>query len=236
MIWIKTSSRGALQATSRAGSGVAGCMTMSGFDRKKHWEEVYSTRSSHEVSWHQDVPGPSLDLIARAEIPKSAPIIDIGGGASRLADHLLASGFHDISVLDISAIALQEARRRLGRQAAAIQWIEADVTRFEPERRYALWHDRAAFHFLMDRADRERYVDIMLRSLEEGGQAIIAAFAEDGPGKCSGLDVQRYGRASMQQALGAGMRLVEASSDRHLTPSGVEQLFTFYRFRRRRNG
>lgn len=208
-------------------------MTQSKSNRKQHWENVYRTRAPRETSWHQDVPAPSLDMIARAGIGRASAIIDIGGGASLLVDHLLETGYRDISVLDISAEALRRAQKRLGDRAGTIKWIEADVTRFTPERQYALWHDRAAFHFLTDPADRERYVDVLLRALEPGGQAIIATFAENGPLKCSGLDVQRYGRTAVQHALGDGMRLVQELYDRHITPTGGEQEFAFYRFERR---
>jgi hypothetical protein len=207
---------------------------MTSIDRKMHWEGVYRDRPPEETSWHQDNPQASLRLIESSGAAIGDPLIDIGGGASRLVDNLLARGFPDVTVLDISGRALEEARVRLGPEASRARWIEADVTAFEPERSYRLWHDRAAFHFLTDPADRRRYRAALSAGLEVGGSLVIAAFAPDGPPRCSGLEVVRYDAASLASELGSGFVLEEESRELHRTPQGKEQRFGFYRFRRRR--
>ncbi|HKJ87557.1 MAG TPA: class I SAM-dependent methyltransferase, partial [Gammaproteobacteria bacterium] len=161
-------------------------------DRKQHWEDVYSRRSPEEVSWYQDRPDLSLKLMGEADISLDTPILDAGGGASNLVDHLLDGGYTDVTVLDLSATALEHARRRLGERAARVSWIEGDVTAFRPERAYGLWHDRAVFHFLTDPSDRAAYGEVLHRALPVGGRAVIATFGPDGPEKCSGLPVVRY--------------------------------------------
>ena len=201
-------------------------------DRKQHWERVYSLKSAQEVSWYQAQPDTSLTMIRRAAAGKTAAVIDIGGGASRLVDCLLKQGCPDLTVLDISGKALEQARDRLGPLASRVAWIEADVTAFEPTRTWDVWHDRAAFHFLTDAADRERYLSVLNRALAAGGQVIIAAFAIDGPQKCSGLDVERYDAAKLAETLGPGFALEESCPEIHLTPAGGEQRFGFHRFRR----
>jgi hypothetical protein len=198
-----------------------------------HWEGVYRDRRPEETSWHQDDPQASLRLIESSGAAIGDPVIDIGGGASRLVDRLLGRGYADLSVLDISGRALDEARTRLGPEAARVRWIEADVTAFDPDRRYRLWHDRAAFHFLIDPTDRLRYRTALSAGLEVGGWLVIAAFAPDGPPRCSGLDVVRYDADSLAAELGSGFELEEESREIHLTPQGKEQRFGFFRFRRR---
>jgi SAM-dependent methyltransferase len=200
--------------------------------RKEHWEDAWSARSAEQLSWYQDEPTQSLQLIARAAGDSRPSVIDIGGGASRLVDGLLAHGFADVSVLDISATALQAAQRRLGPRAAAVTWICADVTGFRPARRYGIWHDRAAFHFLVEPSDRCAYVAALGAALEPGGQAIIATFALDGPPRCSGLDVVRYDATTLAAELGSGYRLEEESAETHTTPAGKPQRFAWFRFRR----
>ncbi|MEW6645845.1 MAG: class I SAM-dependent methyltransferase [Pseudomonadota bacterium] len=199
-------------------------------DRKQHWEQVYAQKQPTEVSWFQPRPEYSLRLIAAAAIDKSQPIIDMGGGASRLVDNLLAEGYGDISVLDISAAALQHTRERLGAPAAQVTWIEADATAFEPPKSYALWHDRAVFHFLTAAADRQAYRQRLERGLRSGGQLIIATFALDGPEKCSNLPVQRYSPETLSAELGADYRLVETLTEGHITPAQKEQRFVYCRF------
>lgn len=201
-------------------------------DRKQHWEAVYSDKQVHETSWHQPVPGPSLGMIAAAAGGGKPGLIDVGGGASLLVDCLLDQGFRDLTVLDISALALEQARQRLGARASLVEWIEADVTAYTPARTFAIWHDRAAFHFLTAAQDRRRYVEVLRAALAPGGQAIIAAFALDGPERCSGLEIVRYDARGLGAELGPEFGLEEARSEVHLTPSGREQRFGFYRFRR----
>ena len=202
-------------------------------DRKLHWEQVYTDKAVHETSWHQANPLPSLSMISAAASADTPSLIDIGGGASLLVDHLLGLGYRDLSVLDIAGAALAQARQRLGPAAAQVEWIESDVTKFEPERTWEIWHDRAAFHFLTDAADRRRYIAVLRRALAEDGQAIIAAFAPDGPSRCSGLEVVRYDAASLAAELGAGFVLREERSEAHRTPADREQRFGFYRFSKR---
>lgn len=201
-------------------------------DRKQHWEQVYTEKSPQETSWHQAVPTLSLQMIRHAAAGHKPSLIDVGGGASRLADLLLEQGFPDLTVLDISGRALEQVRMRLGSRARAVELIEADVTTYEPSRTWEIWHDRAAFHFLTDAADRGRYVDVLRRSLAAGGQAIIAAFALDGPEKCSGLEIVRYNAQSLGRELGPGFVLEEEHAEVHLTPAGKQQRFGFYRFRK----
>lgn len=202
-------------------------------DRKQHWEQVYAQKQPTEVSWFQPRPEYSLRLIAAAGVDKSQPIIDMGGGASRLVDNLLDEGYRDISVLDISAAALQHTRARLGGRAAQVSWIEADATAFEPPKSYALWHDRAVFHFLTDPADRQAYRQRLARGLRSGGHLIIATFALDGPEKCSNLPVQRYSPEALSAELGSDYTLVETLSEGHITPAQKEQRFVYCRFVRK---
>lgn len=205
---------------------------MENASRQAHWENVYVTRGENEVSWFQENPAPSLDLIAQAGAVRDSAIIDIGGGASRLVDHLVAQGFADITVLDLSGAALQAAKARLGARASRVHWVVADATTWEPVKQYDIWHDRAAFHFLTDENDRAAYVARLTRGLKSGGHAIIATFAPDGPEKCSGLPVVRYDSASLGLALGAAFKLLHAWRHEHATPWGSRQSFQFSIFRR----
>lgn len=200
-------------------------------ERKKHWEAVYGSRAAEETSWYQRRPDISLDMIRDACPDRDAGLIDVGGGASTLVDHLLSDGYSDLTVLDLSAAALAQAQTRLGEAARRVAWLEADVTRFEPPRRWALWHDRAAFHFLVDRADRQAYLQRLGAALTPGGQVIIATFAPDGPPRCSGLEVVRYDAETLAAELGPPYSLLESRWETHRTPQGREQRFGFHRFR-----
>lgn len=199
-------------------------------ERKQHWEQVYQQKQPTEVSWFQPRPEISLQLIARCDVTKDAPIIDVGGGASRLVDNLLAEGFSDVSVLDISGAALQHARQRLGAAAEQVSWIEADATQFQPPRQYVLWHDRAVFHFLIDAADRELYRQRLNAGLASGAHLIIATFALDGPTMCSNLPIQRYSPETLAAELGAGFELVETVTELHITPVQKQQSFVYCHF------
>jgi SAM-dependent methyltransferase len=201
-------------------------------DRKQHWEEVYQQKAEDAVSWFQVHPDYSLELIRAAGVKPAEPIIDVGGGASRLVDHLLDKGYTDLTVLDIAEAALERSGARLGRRALKVQWLVADVTRWQPERRYRLWHDRAVFHFLTEPADRHAYRERLEAALAPGAHAIIASFALDGPEKCSGLAVQRYSPASLAAELGAGFRLLSSRDEAHLTPAGKLQHFQYSMFMR----
>ena len=201
---------------------------------KDHWEAVYTTtKDEADVSWFQDSPVPSLELIEQARPDKDAAIIDVGGGASRLADSLLERGFRRVTVLDISAAALDLSALRLGRRASEIQWIVDDVTAWEPVQRFDIWHDRAAFHFLVEATDRAAYIARLKQALVPGGYAIIGSFAADGPQTCSGLPVHRYDAAGLARELGEDFVLVNSRPHDHATPWNAQQRFQFSMFRRR---
>lgn len=199
---------------------------------QEHWQNVYASRDETKVSWFQEDPAPSLELIALAGAGPSDAIIDVGGGASRLVDALLDRGYADVTVLDLSENALAAARRRLGARGGAVRWIAADAREWEPARRHALWHDRAAFHFLTDEADQRAYLDRLRRGLAMGGHVVIATFAPDGPERCSGLPVARHDAASLSALLGPGFALVRTLSHEHVTPAGSVQKFQFSLFTR----
>ncbi len=199
-------------------------------NRKKHWDKAHAARQVREVSWYEQLPAISLRMIKNSGVATDAPLIDAGGGASLLVDFLLETGYQDITVLDLSGIALNKARRRLGKRASKVEWIEQDITCFEAERKYSLWHDRALFHFLTLKDDRKKYLEALENSLQPGGQFVISAFALDGPAKCSGLDVVRYDAEKLQVELGEGFTLLEQEQVLHQTPAQKEQLFGFYRF------
>ncbi len=205
---------------------------MSGTARQVHWQTVYRSKGETDVSWFEAEPAVSLDLVARAGTPPEAAVIDIGGGASRLVDHLLDRGFADVTVLDLSEAALAAARARLGGRAAQVQWIVADATTWTPPRRYHLWHDRAAFHFLTEPADRTAYMARLRQAIAPGGHVVIGTFAPDGPARCSGLPVIRHDADSLAAALGPGFVLVDTRRQAHVTPSGPVQRFQFCTFRR----
>ena len=202
-------------------------------DRREHWNKVYATRSHDEVSWFETTPAASMDLIGRAGVDRASGAIDVGGGVSGLAEALLDAGYAPVTVVDVSGEALQRLRARLGARAADVEFVESDITAFRPARAYGLWHDRAVFHFLTEPADQRAYVEVLERALQPGGAAVIAAFALDGPTRCSGLDVQRYDAATLAERLGAGFRLLESCNVLHRTPSGAEQRFGYHLFRRR---
>ncbi len=199
-------------------------------DRKNHWESIYKHKSPLKVSWYSAEPALSLQLIHNCQIAFDAPLIDVGGGASLLVDRLLDEGFSDLAVLDVSGEALRFARNRLGARAGLVEWFETDITRFTPPRRFLLWHDRAVFHFLTGKADRNRYVHVLRQSLIPGGHLIIMAFAIDGPEKCSGLDVVQYDVNKLESELGSDFKLCESGHQVHITPAGKQQKFAYFRF------
>jgi len=199
--------------------------------RQAHWEGVYTQKSESEVSWFQENPAPSIEMIEQVGATAASAIVDIGGGASRLVDNLIDRGFEDVTVLDLSEAALEAAKARLGSGAAQVHWIVADATVWEPLKAYDIWHDRAAFHFLTENGDRAAYVARLERALKVGGYAIIATFALDGPERCSGLSVVRYDPASLGEALGRSFQLVDTRRHAHATPWGTEQSFQFSVFR-----
>ena len=195
---------------------------------KEHWERVYSTKAPTAVSWYQEHAALSVRLIEKTGVPKTAAIIDVGGGASTLVDDLLARGYHNVTVLDLSATALQAAKARLGSRADSVTWIEADICRAAlPENAYDVWHDRAVFHFLTAPGDRQAYVRTTLRSVRPGGHVIVATFAEDGPTQCSGLPVMRYSADELHAQFGKAFALVAHDRESHHTPFGTIQEFTY---------
>lgn len=200
-------------------------------ERKTHWDKVYQDKSPLEVSWYQGKPALSLELIEHTGIAKTDAVIDIGGGASTLVDYLLEDGYSNLSVLDISAKALTHAQQRLGPRAQRVQWVISDITEFNPPVQYALWHDRAVFHFLTDPADRQRYVSALQNGLQHGGHLIMAAFAIGGPLKCSGLDIEQYDAEKLGRELGPAFELEEERAESHRTPDGREQKFGYFRYR-----
>jgi SAM-dependent methyltransferase len=206
--------------------------TMESESRQAHWENVYTSKGESEVSWFQENPAPSLALIAEIGATPASVIIDIGGGASRLVDHLIDQGFRDVTVLDLSAAALEAAKARLGERAGRAHWLVADATTWEPSRAYDVWHDRAAFHFLTEEGDRAAYIARLEQGLKIGGHAIIATFALAGPEKCSGLPVMRYDAARLGQTLGAAFKLLQSHGNDHATPWGSHQQFQFSVFQR----
>jgi len=201
--------------------------------RTKHWETVYDAKHFTDVSWYQSRPDTSLRMIRESGIARTDAIIDIGGGASTLVDHLLEAGYADVSVLDLAAGAFRQSRERLGARAGEVRWLVADVTRFEPERLYALWHDRAVLHFLTAGADRERYVSVLREAVAPGGAVLLATFGPDGPLRCSGLEVRRYDLDRMRDLLGPEFDLADHVLEDHRTPSGGTQQFLCTRWRRK---
>ena len=187
-------------------------------DRKIHWETVYQEKSETQVSWFQESPALSLELISALTPAPEASIIDVGGGASRLVDELVMRGYGDVTILDLSQAALQAAQARLGPKAHGVEWIAADATHWRPQRTYDLWHDRAAFHFLTSPDDRARYIQHLTKALAPGGHAIIATFALDGPDRCSGLPVVRYDAAALGAELGDVFSLIDTRAHAHSTP------------------
>ncbi len=202
------------------------------FDSKHHWGKVYQDKEPGQVSWYQSYPRVSLDMIASTKISLNKKIIDVGAGASVLVDKLLEIGFKDITVLDISLKAIEYSQERLKQNASKIKWIEADITDFEPPEQYDLWHDRAVFHFLTNQQDRKKYVCTMEKAVKVGGHVIMAAFALDGPLKCSGLDVERYDSQKMEIELGSSFELVKSIDEVHKTPWDKEQKFTYCYFKK----
>ena len=205
---------------------------MNDVNRKAHWETVYTTKAENQVSWFQENPAPSFELIDLARPTLESAIVDIGGGASRLVDGLVARGFNHVTVLDISKAALDAAKARLGERASQVQWIVADVTAWSPTQTFDVWHDRAAFHFLIDAADRSAYVKLMRQALKPDGHIIIGTFAIDGPEKCSGLPINRYDADSLAKELGEGFGLIDNRQHDHSTPWNSAQRFQFCMFRR----
>ncbi len=203
-------------------------------NRKTHWDKIYASKKSGEVSWYQPRLEKSLELIRATGIGKNAAIIDLGGGASTLVDDLLASSFTNLTVLDISSAAIQTAQARLGVRAKQVTWLEADVTRAAlPPNHYDVWHDRAVFHFLTDAEDRQRYVGAVNHAVRPGGHVIVATFGPCGPLQCSGLDIARYTPQQLHGEFGGNYELLRSVTEDHVTPAGKHQEFIYCYCRKR---
>jgi trans-aconitate methyltransferase len=198
---------------------------------KEHWDTIYQTKQPNEVSWTQEVPAVSLEFIHKFSIPKTAKIIDIGGGDSKLVDFLLAEGYSNVSVLDISESAILRAKERLGKDANKAKWIVCDILDFRPKEKYDVWHDRAAFHFQTDAAQIEKYLQIVKKSVD--GLVIVGTFSVDGPFKCSGLEIKQYDEQGMKEKFEtSGFQNLACKREDHITPSGAVQNFVFCSFMR----
>ena len=200
---------------------------------RAHWDAVYRRDAVEKLSWYQAEARTSLELIRRGAPSTGAHILDAGGGASTLVDGLLAAGYTHVGVLDLAPTALERARARLGAQAPRVRWIEADILTFDfPQHSVDVWHDRAVFHFLTEPGDRARYLEQVRHAVRPGGIVLVATFADDGPTRCSGLDVVRYTPDALLREFGDDFRLLEAARETHVTPRGIPQAFTFCLFRR----
>jgi trans-aconitate methyltransferase len=202
------------------------------YDPVRHWNDTYLAKADTQVSWFQETPSSSLALIEALAHGRDAPILDVGGGASRLADGLLARGYSDLSVLDVSEVALNHSRRRLGDRAGKVSWILADVTDWTPPRRWRIWHDRAMFHFLTEPRQQQAYVSALRRATQPGASVIIAGFAPDGPERCSGLPVRRHSAEDLARCLGEEFIISGQRREVHHTPFGTDQDFLYALFRR----
>lgn len=208
-------------------------MTETLFERRTLWDGVYDSKRADEVSWFQATPDLSLRLIGRTGVARGARIVDVGGGASTLADHLLGAGYAQLTVLDLAAAGLGQAQARLGARAGEIEWVVADVTRWRAPHAFDLWHDRAVLHFLTEAEDQAAYAETLRRTVAPEGWAVIGGFAPGGPAKCSGLPVVQHDAASLGALFGDAFRLLETHGEAHRTPSGAEQAFRYHVFQRR---
>jgi SAM-dependent methyltransferase len=205
---------------------------MGNFNRKNHWEKIYQTKEFQEVSWYQATPAISLDFLTQFDIPLTARIIDVGGGDSFFVDCLLDQGYQDITVLDISETALAKARKRLGDRAALIKWIVADIADFHPFEKYDFWHDRATFHFLTEEQEIENYIRIVQQSISPKGILVLGTFSENGPQKCSGIEIKQYSETTMTNRLKQFFEKVKCFHVDHRTPFDTVQNFIFCSFRK----
>ena len=205
---------------------------MEHLDRKKHWENIYQTKDLKDVSWYQPTPTTSLDFLKQFNIPTTAKIIDIGGGDSFLVDHLLDLGYTDLTVLDISAASLDRAKQRLGDRATKVKWIVADAATFKPTEQYDFWHDRAAFHFLTQEQEITNYIDTIQKSIKPTGILVIGTFSEEGPKKCSGIEIKQYSETTMTDRLKKFFEKVKCITVDHKTPFDTIQNFIFCSFKK----
>jgi len=205
---------------------------MENFDRQKHWENIYQTMQQNEVGWFQQTPETSLGFFTKYNASKKAKIIDIGGGDSFLVDHLLDMGYKDITVLDISEAALDRAKQRIGDRATNVKWIVADVATFKPTEKYDFWHDRAAFHFLTQEPEISNYLNTAQQYINPTGILVIGTFSEQGPKKCSGIEIKQYTETTMTDRLKLFFEKIKCITVDHKTPSDGIQNFVFCSFRK----
>ncbi|MBK9182244.1 MAG: methyltransferase domain-containing protein [Ignavibacteria bacterium] len=205
---------------------------MENFERKKHWENIYQTKELKDVSWFQPTPETSLDFFKQFNVPTTAKVIDIGGGDSYLVDHLLDLGYQDISVLDISVAAIDKAKQRLGDKAKNVKWIVADAATFKPTEKYDFWHDRAAFHFLTDEQEVSNYLQTAQENINPTGVLVIGTFSEQGPKKCSGIEIKQYSETTMTDRLKEYFEKIKCITVDHKTPFDTIQNFVFCSFRK----
>lgn len=199
---------------------------------KDHWEKIYSTKKANEVSWTQEVPETSLGFIHSFNLPKNSAIIDVGGGESKFVDFLLDEGYSNITVLDISELALKKAQLRLGERASKVKWIVSDITEFKPLQKFDVWHDRATFHFLTSKDQIEKYIELAAQSVNPNGFMAIGTFSENGPTKCSGLDIKQYSESELERTLTYYFRKIRCITEDHITPFHTIQNFLFCSFKK----
>ena len=204
-----------------------------GISEKEHWEKIYLNKTEEELSWFQPYPKTSMEFLELFNLPLTANIIDIGGGNSHFADVLLERGYTNIWVLDISELAIASAKKRLGEKAIRINWVVADITAFKPSVQFDFWHDRAAFHFLTSEEKINNYISIAEKAIKKDGYLVLGTFSENGPEKCSGLDIKQYSEASMSGRFGVSFERIKCIHEDHLTPSNLVQNFLFCSFRRK---
>ncbi|RKS03408.1 trans-aconitate 2-methyltransferase [Flavobacterium sp. 102] len=200
---------------------------------KSHWENVFATKKPNEVSWTQKFPKTAISYIENLKLSKTANIIDVGGGDSNLVDILLIRGFQNIWVLDISEFALERVKKRLGKLAEKVNWIVSDIIDFTPEVKYDFWHDRALFHFLTEQDHINSYVETVNNAVADDGNFLLGTFSENGPLKCSGLEIKQYSENTMEQTFAAGFGVVKCFTENHKTPFDTIQNFQFCGFKKR---
>jgi len=206
---------------------------MENFNRKSHWENIYESKPLESVSWYQPNPETSLHFVHEFHIPKTAKIIDVGGGDSFFVDRLLDDGYEDVTVLDISQAAIERAKLRLGDRAGQVKWIVTDVTEFIPQESYDFWHDRAAFHFLTKEEEIKQYIAAAVKAVSHNGILVVGTFSDQGPLKCSGIDIRQYTERSMTEAFGEFFQKTACMTVDHRTPFNTEQNFLFCSFRKK---
>jgi len=202
------------------------------YDVKEHWKDVWTRKKSNEVSWYQEYPKTSIELILSTNPSKDVKIIDVGGGDSNLVDKLLDLGFKNITILDISVKALERSKERLGQKATTINWIDCDIREFDSEKRYDVWHDRALLHFLTSEEDIQKYVEMIRKHVNNEGCVIISSFSTGGPMMCSGLDTRQHSEESLKKLFFNGFEHVKSFEKEHVTPHGMSQIFTWNVFRK----